>query len=325
MAELTEYSDFHLNGYTKHKSLDAYLVEIMEDRFGERFAAYRKNWAALEKREYIPDFPLLVGVETIDNCNYACRHCYRYTKKPTSAHIDLSTFKRIVDEGVEHDLPCLIFGGGSEPMLNKNIGEMIQYAVDGGVMDVMLGTNGSLLTKEFIDRAIDTGLTRLMISLDASTPETYKKIRGGDLVHIEKMLRYAYEQREKKGLKLPIIRVSFVVRDDNKHEVDDFVDKWKEIADRIDLQSLIDFDNVDNLKDKQATGIVCPQPWNRVNIWSTGDISPCCTFYGKHFPIGNIHKNTIKECWDGKVIQMLRDSLVSGKYHKACTNCYGDL
>ena len=289
------------------------------------FTQYRNNWNRSEKQEYVPDFPLLVGVETVDFCNYSCRHCYRAHTSGTKACIDFQVFKKIVNEGKQYNLPCLIFGGGSEPMLNSGIMRMIKYALDNRVMDVILGTNGTKLTQENIDQMIEWGLTRLAVSLDADTPKTYKKVRGGNLGKIEVMIRYAYERREELGRKLPIIRVSFVVTDENYSEIPDFIKKWKHIADKIDLQDCIDFKNVDNLKDIEIEEMYCPMPWNRMNIWANGDISPCCTFYGKHLIFGNIHKNTIKEVWDSPQVKKLRDSLVTGNYYKACKNCYGDL
>ena len=230
MTKLKEQQLYHLKSYSRHANLDEYMNFILSKRYGRRFAEYRNDWHECEKQQYIPDFPLLVGVETVDICNYSCSHCYRAYHRGSKVRIDLQTFRRIVEEGKQYGAPCLVFGGGSEPMLNSNIMEMIKYALDNEIMDVFLGTNGTKLAKENIDQMIEWGLTRLEISLDAVTPETYKKVRGGDLGKIEKMVKYAYERREAFGRKLPIIRVSFVVTEENYREAPDFVEKWKDIA-----------------------------------------------------------------------------------------------
>ena len=48
-------------------------------------------------------------------------------------------------------------------------------------MDIMINTNGSPLTARRSQQLLDSGLTRLRFSLDAATPETYKKVRVGSL------------------------------------------------------------------------------------------------------------------------------------------------
>lgn len=325
MTKIKEQRLYHLKSFSKHDDLDKHMNSVLSKKYGERFGQYRNDWYQSEKREYVPDFPLLVGIETVDFCNYSCSHCYRFDSHGSKDRIDLQVFNRIVEECKQNGLPCLVFGGGSEPMLHPNIMEMIKHSLDNEIMDVFLGTNGTKLTKENIDQMIEWGLPRLEVSLDANTPETYKKLRGGDLEKIEEMIRYAYERRETLGKKLPIIRLSFVVTDENYSEAPDFIEKWKYIADKIDLQDCIDFKNVDDLKEIPIEKMYCPMPWNRVNIWANGDISPCCTFYGKHLIFGNIHKNTIKEVWDSIQVKNLRESLVTGNYYKVCKNCYGNL
>ncbi|MDD4952323.1 MAG: SPASM domain-containing protein, partial [Desulfovibrionaceae bacterium] len=112
---------------------------------------------------------------------------------------------------------------------------------------------------------------------------------------------------------------------DNRHEAEAFVLKWRDVADKVDLQRFIDFSNVHKLKDLEVDELFCPMPWNRVNVWATGDMSPCCTFYGKHFLFGNIHQQGIKQFWDSPRVAALRRSLIAGPFPKACKNCYGNL
>ena len=315
----------HLTSYSKHDDFDDYLISLMTEKHGQRFIDYRKDWNNASQLDHVPKFPLMIGVETIDRCNYVCGHCYRAHHKGSDAKISHEDFKRVVDEGVSFNLPSLIFGGGSEPLLHPKAMDMVQYALTSGIMDVLLSTNAVPLTHEKIDNLLDWGLTRIGISLDAATPETYKLVRGGNLEAVESNIRYLIEQKEKRNLRLPILRVSFVIQKENEHEQELFLDKWKDVADKVDFQKFLDFSSVDDLKKVESDSFFCSQAWERVNIWSTGDVSPCCTFYGKHHLYGNIKTQSIKEIWDSSKTQQLRQSIKNSKPPLSCLNCYGNL
>lgn len=323
MDKMKKKEEFHITRYTRHDDIDEYLNSALEGRYGSRFLDYRRNWDRASRIEYLPEYPLMLGIEAIDACNYKCEICYRRYKEGSGARIGLDGFKRLVDEGAEYGLPCVIFGGGGEPMMEKKVCDMVRYAGENDVMDILFSTNGALLTPEKIDELVDAGITRMQVSLDAITPDTYKKIRGGDLEYVESMIHYCLEKRKKENNKLPLIRVSFIAYERNRDEAPAFLEKWKDVADIVDIQNHIDYSNVDSLKEIRTKKLFCPQPWQRVNIWSNGDISPCCTFYSKHFAFGNIKTHSVKEVWDGKKVQALRDSLNSGNFNKVCRNCYG--
>ena len=95
-------------------------------------------------------------------------------------------------------------------------------------MDIMINTNGSPLTARRSQQLLDSGLTRLRFSLDAATPETYKKVRVGSLP-LEKIIKNIetfLELKEKGNYKLPVTGVSMCVMKGNQHEVKLFEDFW---------------------------------------------------------------------------------------------------
>ena len=65
---------------------------------------------------------------------------------------------------------------GGEPLLHKNIVEMVQTATDMGVQPTMV-TNGWLLPPK-VDALADAGITTLFISIDAADPLVHEKNRG---------------------------------------------------------------------------------------------------------------------------------------------------
>ena len=47
-------------------------------------------------------------------------------------------------------------------------------------MDIRIHSNGLLINKTISDKIIQSEVTWIGISMDAATPDTYKKIRGGN-------------------------------------------------------------------------------------------------------------------------------------------------
>jgi radical SAM protein with 4Fe4S-binding SPASM domain len=66
-----------------------------------------------------------------------------------------------------------------EPLLNKDILKMVELLKGTGAK-VLFNSNASLLEREVARGLIDSGLDEYRISIDATTPDTYKKIRGVD-------------------------------------------------------------------------------------------------------------------------------------------------
>ncbi len=137
-------------------------------------------------------------ISITDKCNLKCIYCMpskrpRYFKEP-----DILTDKeivRFVRIAYKQGLRKVRITGG-EPLLRKNIIELISSIKDIGIYDLSLTTNGIILSKlaRMLKRA---GLDRVNISLDTLDSDRYRKITdGGDIDRVWKSIREA----EKIGL-----------------------------------------------------------------------------------------------------------------------------
>ena len=166
-----------------HKDID----ELLAKKCGPRYWEYRKAWKKGMHLEEVPEFPLTLDFENLNHCNFACHHCMfsaRHAHPDLKNRVgdrmmDFSTYKSAIDEGSEHGLPATTHGVQCEPLMHPDIVKKIQYAEKKGVMDQRIGTNGSLLDTEMSEKLCDSGLARLEVSLDAASPETFKKVRKG--------------------------------------------------------------------------------------------------------------------------------------------------
>lgn len=120
-----------------------------------------------------------VYIEPTDRCNLNCRTCMRNVWNESMGMMSDDTFARICAGLAEFSpAPMVFFGGFGEPLLHPRILEMVA-AVRGLGCAVELITNGILLDETKTRGLIDAGLTRLWVSLDGASPESYADVRLG--------------------------------------------------------------------------------------------------------------------------------------------------
>jgi MoaA/NifB/PqqE/SkfB family radical SAM enzyme len=232
-------------------------------------------------------------------------------------------YARLMAEAKEMALPALTLGLGSEPLLSENPAQKIALAVKAGVMDVRLGTNGLLLAEPIIDGLIDSGLTRLEISVDAVEPKAYQAIRGGSLKALEKRIHLFLNKRAKRGVALPLLRVSFLTLPQNKGQLPSFLKRWRGVADLVSTQKPIWFpgSKLAPPPTKAAKAVPCGQPWQRLGVTHDGRLWPCCSWYGEKILAQNVKFRSVGQIWLSPELLALRQSLLLNRPSKACLAC----
>ena len=305
------------------------LSESLIKKYGERFSDYRKQYFKIldnPKNEYdsVAEYPLNVLVEVLNKCNLECIMCLSSHRKGPTKVIDDEMIDKLFKEFKENNLPALMFGAGEEPLMYKDIDKMWEKANSIGIMDNFLFTNGTFLNEEMRQKIIENKVSRVFISIDAATEQTYRKIRqtnrGIDediqgnkklqiinedenrLEKIDDNIKKLVELRDSKKLSLPLIRVSFAVQHANKHEIELFKTKWENVVDFIEFQETqnIGYDKLAKLSEeerwrrreplyKKDYKKDCNAPFHSATVWADGSVIPCCTFQGKNLTLGNIN------------------------------------
>lgn len=112
-------------------------------------------------------------------CNARCGFCnFSVDKMPAQLRnsVTLEQAQQAAESLYRNGVYFLIYVGG-EPMLHPQLNEMIAHASSIG-MAPMLVTNGSLLTRERIERLVDAGLVSVIISIDAAEVGKHEQNRG---------------------------------------------------------------------------------------------------------------------------------------------------
>lgn len=132
------------------------------------------------------DRPFVISWNLTYRCNLACEHCYldagggkgnRVSQGDGAGELDTEECFRIVDEIVAFAPQCLTILTGGEPLLRRDILEIIGYAHRKDLW-VVVGTNGVLITEELAKKLKEAGARGLSLSLDALRPDDHDRFRG---------------------------------------------------------------------------------------------------------------------------------------------------
>ena len=321
--------------FTRLLSEKGNINELLAQELGERFRAYRAKWERASNLEVVTDYPIHIGFELNRSCNLRCPMCTWSAENAQNlgkeSWFDFERFTRIIDDGVRRGLCSVALNWVNEPLLRPDLPKFVAYARDAGVLDIIIHTNGMLLTETMAAGLIDGGLTRLMVSLDAVTQPVYDKIRvGADLEVVKRNVFRFLELRRARGKRLPLLSVNFVKMSVNEHELEKFVETWSPHVDFFAIQEYIN--PFPDRQDKHALtastlsatiDFKCAQPFQRVAIQYDGTVSPCCTFYGAELSVGNAFQRPLGEVWQGAPMQAMRDMHARGEYftNDVCKTC----
>ena len=287
------------------------------------------------------DTPYVVQIFPVYACNFKCSYCIFSVEKPKRHFIsdeismDLGLYKKCIDDlkRFPRKVKVLRFVGIGEPLIHKDIVEMVRYAADQEVADVVeMLTNASLLTAQLSDALLAAGLTRLVVSIQGTSKEKYKEVCGAniDFEALLKNLAYFYEKKSKAQIYIKIVDTAL----DGEKDRQTFYELFGNICDTIGIEhtvpihSGIDYENV--LKDKEpavtqfglpaADVQVCPQPFFTMQINPDGKVVPCYSF---EYPsiVGNCGEQPLTEIWQGKEFQLLRRETLRGVKCDVCRNC----
>ena len=325
-----ELNPTELTGIIGKETMDCLADVVGRDKWQE----YRKQYEKASRLEIVTKFPIQIDFELNASCNLNCPMCPNSseTSKERSKEewFEFEDFKKIIDVGVEQGLMAIKLNYINEPLIRSDITRFIRYAKEKGILDIYLSTNGMLLDETVAKELILSGLTRIQVSIDAVSEKTYNVMRpGGNMQLVVANIMNLIKIRDKLQSTIPLIRVNFVRTELNEHELQSFVDYWKDKVEMIGVQEMIEPpENSKTLKskttvDKRKKGYRCSMPYKQLVINNSGDILPCCTFYGEQLKLGNIKKDNVTDIWNSEKMKRLRELHKNGKYfeNKVCKKC----
>lgn len=265
--------------------------------------------------------PFAIGIAPSDICNFKCIYCNQATERGIvdariiswNEFLTIATQIQDLIDKAGSRLKIIRFIGNGEPLVNKMLPDMIKYVSDRNMADrYEVTTNGSLLTEEMSDRLIESGLTRLLISVQGVTASKYKEICGYniDMEKFVEQIRYFFN-KSRGRCRVVIKTVNVSVQDENDRRR--FYEMFENICDDINVENILETsDGVDfsSFMPESERGksrynmevgerICCDTMFMYMNIHSSGDVDTCGCIYPPLF-IGNIYKTPLSRLWNGE-------------------------
>jgi radical SAM protein with 4Fe4S-binding SPASM domain len=120
--------------------------------------------------------PFLVVWDFTHKCNLSCKHCYSNSGVASNQELTTKEALDVVDQLADFGVTALAFSGG-EPLTRKDFFEVASHAVERGLY-VSVATNGTLLTKENVQKLKQARVNYVEISIDGATAQTHDGFRG---------------------------------------------------------------------------------------------------------------------------------------------------
>lgn len=288
--------------------------------------------------------PISISIEPTTSCNLRCPECpsgLRSFTRPTGMLNEI-LFKQILDE-ISDKLLYLIFYFQGEPYLHPKFLDFVKYAANKKIYTAT-STNAHYLTDDNAKKTVESGLDRLIISIDGTTQEVYEQYRvGGSLNKVIEGTKHVIKWKKELNSSTPYVIFQFLVVKPNEHQlenakkmanelgVDDIVFKTAQIYDYEEGSDLIPtIDHYSRYK-KLANGKYqiknkllnhCWKMWHSCVVTFDGLIVPCCFDKDAKYRLGDLKQKSFKAIWRSDSYQNFRNSLMKSRGNiEMCKNC----
>lgn len=302
---------------------------------------------------HISHEPLFVSVEPASVCQLRCPECpvsfsnkhlsnSPHTRRESGNNQRLmsdAVWQRTLEE-IKPFVHTVQFFFQGEPLLHPRLSHMIADAHAEGLYTIV-STNAQSMTQEMAEALVRAGLSRIIVSMDGLTQETYSAYRiGGDIERCYQALRWLREAKERlhghTTIELQCLRLKT-----NEHEWDSLRRQYKALgADCLTLKTAQLYDYThghplmptdkrysryrqfkDGLYHRKPLGKGCWRVWSGCVITTTGDVLPCCYDKAHAHAYGNIMNAHLRELFNNAKAQAFRRAAMS-EHPAICKECW---
>jgi len=253
-----------------------------------------------------------------------------------------NVYQKVIDQ-LAPRLSYLIFYFQGEPYLNPNFLAQVQYASSKNIYTAT-STNAHYLNDKMAKKTVESGLDRLIISIDGTTQDTYEQYRvGGQLEKVIEGTKNIVKWKKALGSSTPHVIFQYLVVKPNEHQLEDVQTlakdlgvnevafKTAQIYDYEDGSDLIPTQEKYSRYKQSANGkwviknkLVnhCWKMWHSCVITWDGKVVPCCFDKDAHYQLGEMEKDGFESIWKGKAYKKFRGSLIRSRSEiEMCKNC----
>lgn len=286
--------------------------------------------------------PTFISVEPANYCQLHCLECPVGMREGDSRKVlTLSNYRKILEQ-VRPSIHTMQLYFQGEPLLNNDLPEMIQLAHEAGIYTIV-STNALAITPLLAKRLMLAGLSRIIVSIDGLSEESYGVYRVGGSLHkaMEGLitLRQAKEATNSRThIELQMLRLRT-----NENEWALVSKRYKKMgADSLTLKTaqFYDFEHGNPLipsnekysryakgKDglyhiKHKTNRSCHRLWTGCVVTVNGEVLPCCYDKAGQYSFGNIFTAQLSDIYHSEKANRFRKSVIQKRFGLTiCSNC----
>lgn len=294
--------------------------------------------------------PVFLSIEPANYCQLHCPECPVGKAKKDGVQPRLlsdDVWRRVMAEAISY-VHTIQFYFQGEPLFHPRLPQMIGDAHKAGIYTIV-STNAQSMTAKMAEDLVESGLNRIIISMDGMTEQTYSAYRiGGSLHKTKESIRLLQAAKQVKHRFYPIIELQCLRLSSNEHEWAAFRKEYKRIgADKLSLKTaqLYDYAHGHPLMPTQVRysryvkgedGLYhvrqswwrkwlryrpCYRLWAGCVVSTIGDILPCCYDKEHRYTYGNILETSLAEAWQKGKATAFRRKVIDRLPIDICTNC----
>lgn len=301
----------------------------------KQYLAYRKKWEENAEKFILEDAPLHLDIESASVCNLMCPMCSCTIEREKGegasykgGKMNLDLYKKLIDEASEIGVYSVKLNWRGEPLMNTHMVDMVRYAKEKGIVDIMINTNAALLNEKLSRDLIEAGLDHMFFSVDSIIKERYEKFRpGAKYEQVMDNIKTFKKINDELGHTVET-RVQRVLLNETMDEREEFIKIFSDLVDIIAYEDYLPFGGRDLGKsldvDRDNIKYACAQLWQRLVVTWDGKYIMCCCGTDENIILGNAEEKSIKEIWKGKTLQKIRQLHTEGKWNtiNECKNCF---
>lgn len=288
---------------------------------------------------YLPPF---IALEPTNVCNLSCPECPTGAKILTrkKGNASFSDFKGVIDELSSSLFVITVYFQG-EPLLSKGFFEIVEYAHLKKIY-TYTSTNAQFLDAKNAQKLVDSGIDKVIVSVDGYDQESYEQYRvGGQYKKVIDGIRLLKEERQRQNASGPLIVAQCLelkTTELHKKKIEQQVRAAG--ADTVSFKSAQFYDekNIEQLfpvfarsrySIKNGKPLIngelpnhCKRLWSSPVVTWNGELVPCCFDKNADHQFGNVVVGGFKNGWASQQAkEFRRNLLLNRKKIEICRNC----
>jgi len=298
----------------------------------------------ISKKGIVKGLPFSLSIEPTTACNLGCPECPSGLKQFTrpTGKLDAGFHERMLNQ-VRKTVFYINYYFQGEPFLHPQFLALIKAAKKNKIY-TSTSTNAHFINEKTAKKIVESGLDRLIISIDGLTQETYENYRiHGTLSKVIEGSKQMLKAKKELNSKTPHLIFQFLAVKPNEHEIPQVFQLGKEMGiDEVRIKSaqLYDFKNGNPLmpenekysrykrqldgtyKLKYKTGNHCWRMWSSSVFTWDGKVVPCCFDKDAKHILGSLEKEDFTAIWKSKKYTSFRKAILTERNKiDICRNC----